>query len=94
MIMTVANQAKSMEELFDAEVARKKKDMKPDEHITRILISVVGRPDFGHQYMNKMKEANIPMADDVVISVYNGGMFAVVASSWGEMSVLFVVEKV
>ena len=94
MLMTVQNDAASMSELMDAEVARIKNDLKPDERITMILVQAVGRPDYGYQYVNKLKEAGVPMSEDAVISVYNGGMFSVATSNWGELSAQYIVEKV
>lgn len=94
MLTIVQNQAKSMLELQDAEIARIKNTLKPDEKIKMVLIQTVGRPDYGYQYVNKMKEANVPMTDDVVTTVYNSGMFAAATSNWGEMSAQYIVEKV
>jgi len=94
MLTTVQNQAKSMLELQDAEIARIKKNLKPDEKITKILIQTVGRPDYGYQYMKKLKEANVPMTNDAVTTVYNCGMISVATSNWGDMSAQYIVEKV
>lgn len=94
MLMNVQNQAKSMSELQDEEIERIKKSLKPNERIKKVLIQTVGRPDYGHQYLNKLKEADVPMADDVVSTVYNGGMLFVATSNWGEMSAQYILEKV
>lgn len=79
-LMTVQNQAKTMAELQDREIERIKKDLKEDERIRAVLIQTVGRPDYGHQYLRKMKDAGVPMSEDAVTSVYNGGMFSVATS--------------
>jgi len=93
MLMSVQTQAESMAELQDAEITRIKSNLKPDEKISSILIQTVGRPDYGYEYVNRLKEAKVPMVDDAVISVYNGGMFSAAMSTWGEMSAQYVVEK-
>lgn len=82
-----------MAELQDVEIARIKKNLKPDERITSIMAQTVGRPDLGHQYVNKMKEANVPMSDGVYVLVYNTGIFSNAVSNWGEMTVMYTVEK-
>ena len=43
-----------------------------------ITIQTVGRLDYGHQYLNKLKEAEVPMTDN----------------AWGEMSAQYIVENV
>lgn len=92
-LMNVQLQEKSMEELQDAEIARIKNDLQPDERITMILCQTVGRPDVGYEYVEKLKQAGVPMSDDVVISVYNGGILGVVTNAWGEMNAMYIVEK-
>jgi hypothetical protein len=92
-LMNFQSSANTMSELQDAEIARIKKNLKPDEKIRAILVQTVGRPDYGHQYVKKMKEANVPMTDDVVATVYNGSFFSVALSAWGEMSTQYIVEK-
>ena len=82
-----------MEELQDAEIARIKNDLQPDERITMILCQTVGRPDLGYEYVEKLKQAGVPISDDVVISVYNGGILGVVTNAWGEMNAMYIVEK-
>ena len=94
MLMKIQLQEKSMAELQDAEIARIKKDLNPDEKIKTILIQAIGRPDYGYDYIEKLKKANVPMADDLVATVYNCGMFGVATSNWGEMSALYTLEKV
>jgi len=71
-----------------------KNNLNADEKLSKIIVQAVGRPYVGYQYVNKLKEANVPMADDVIISVYNGRMFSAAMSNWGEMSAAYVVEKV
>ncbi|KAL7525285.1 hypothetical protein ACHAWF_001292, partial [Thalassiosira exigua] len=92
MLMTVQNKAQTMADLHDAEVARVKKNMKPGEKLTTILVICIGRPDLGYQYVDKLRAANVPMSDDVLKSVYNGSFFFVATSSWGDMVAQYVVE--
>lgn len=92
-LMTVQNKAVSMTELQDAEIARIKDDLKPDEKLSKVSVQTVGRVDHGYKYFQKMKEANVPMIDDVEFSVGNSGVIAAVASNWGEMSAIYIVQK-
>ena len=93
-LMTMQNKAKSMTELQDKEIARIKADLKADELLSKVFIRTVGRIDYGHKYLQKMKEASVPMMDDVEVSVCNSGMISVVTSRWGEMSAVYSVKKV
>ncbi len=68
-------------------------DLKAGERICTVLISAVGRPDFGYKFVEKMKKANAPMTEDVSTTVFNAGMFACVTSNWGELSVQYIVER-
>ena len=93
MLMKVQVQEKSMEALQEAEIARIKSNLKPGEKIKSILISAVGRPDYGHMYIKKLKDANVPMFDNVTATVFNCGLLGVATSNWGEMYALYIVEK-
>lgn len=74
MLFNVQLQESSMADLQNAEIARIKRDLKQDERIKMVLCQTCGRPDFGYEYIEKLKQANIPMSDDVIISVYNMGI--------------------
>ena len=93
-LMTVQNKAMSMVDLQDAEIARVKDNLKPDEKLSKVIVQTIGRIDIGHKFLQKMKDANVPMMDDVELSVCNAGVFAAVVSAWGEMSAVYVVKKV
>mmetsp|Transcript_24951 Transcript_24951/g.40423 ORF Transcript_24951/g.40423 Transcript_24951/m.40423 type:complete len:743 (-) Transcript_24951:262-2490(-) len=93
-LMGIQNKATSMVDLQDAEIARVKDNLKPDEKLSKIIVQTIGRIDIGHQYLQKLKDAHVPLMDDVELSVCNAGMFAAVASAWGEMSAVYVVKKV
>jgi dihydroxyacetone kinase-like predicted kinase len=93
-LMVVQNQAMSMADLQDAEIARVKANLKSDEKLSKVIVQTTGRIDIGHKYIQKMKDANVPMMEDVEILVNNAGLFAAVVSAWGEMSAVYVVKKV
>ncbi|KAL7455665.1 hypothetical protein ACHAWC_007206 [Mediolabrus comicus] len=93
-LMTVQNKALTLEELQDLEVARIKENLQPDEKLSMVLVQTVGRIDYGHKYLQKLKDANVPMFDNVELSVCNSGIEAAVASQWGEMSAVYIVKKV
>jgi len=57
-------------------------------------VQTIGRIDIGYKYLQMMREKNVPMMDDVELSVCNAGIFAAVISAWGEMSAVYVVKKI
>ena len=69
-------------------------NLKSDEKLSKVIVNTTGRIDIGHKYIQKMKDANVPMMEDVEIIVSNGGLFGAVVSAWGEMSAVYVVKKV
>ena len=93
MLYNVQLQKKSMNELHDAEIARIKRDLKGDECLSMILCQTTGRPDYGYDFIEKMKNADVPISKEAVISVYSAGPISIIASNWGEMSVLYTIEK-
>ena len=93
MLMTVQHKKQSIAEVQDAEIERILMDLKAGERIRTVLISAIGRPDFGYKFVEKMKKANAPMTEDVSTTVFNAGMFACVTSNWGELSVQYIVER-
>ncbi len=93
-LMTVQNKASTLEELQDLEIARIKKNLRSDEKLAMVAVQTIGRIDYGHKYLQKMKDANVPMFDDVELNVCNSGIVAAVASAWGEMSAMYIVKKV
>jgi len=94
LLMKIQHSEKSMADLQNAEIRRIKSDLKPDEKIKNILICTIGRPDYGHQYIDKLKAENVPMTDDLTATVFNSGIFGVATSNWGEMYALYTVVKV
>jgi hypothetical protein len=93
-LVEVQNKAMSMVDLQDAEIARVKDNLKSDEKLSKVIVQTIGRIDIGYKYLQKLKQSNVPMMDDVELSVCNAGIFAAVASAWGEMSAVYVVKKV
>jgi len=59
MIMTVQGRAPSLSELQDAEVRRIQEALKPGQRIASLLVPCVGRPDYGHQFVEKLTAANV-----------------------------------
>jgi hypothetical protein len=93
-LVEVQNKAMSMVDLQDAEIARVKDNLKSDEKLSKVIVQTIGRIDIGYKYLQKLKQSNVPMMDDVELSVCNAGMIAAVSSAWGEMSAVYVVKKV
>ena len=93
-LITVQNKAPTFEELQDLEIARIKKNLRSDEKLSSVVVQTIGRIDYGYKYLQKIKDANVPMFDDVEFSVYNSGILGAVASQWGEMSAIYIVKKV
>jgi hypothetical protein len=59
MIMTVQEKSPSLSELQDAEVQRIKRGLKPGQRLSSLLVPCVGRTDYGHQFVNKLKVADV-----------------------------------
>jgi hypothetical protein len=59
MIMTVQGRAPSLSELQDAEVRRLRDALEPGQRIASLLVPCVGRTDFGHMFVNKLKAAGV-----------------------------------
>ena len=51
--MTVQHKKQSIAEVQDAEIERILMDLKAGERICTVLISAVGRPDFGYKFVEK-----------------------------------------
>ncbi len=65
MLIPVQHKKQSIAEVQDAEIERILMDLKAGERIRTVLISAIGRPDFGYKFVEKMKKANVPMTEDV-----------------------------
>ena len=59
MIMTAQGKAPSLTELQDIEVRRIKDTLKPGQRVSSLLVPCVGRPDYGHQFVEKLKAAGL-----------------------------------
>lgn len=54
--------APSLEELEDLQVLRIRDSLPPGHHITSLVVPCVGRPDFGHRFVAKLRAAQVRMS--------------------------------
>jgi hypothetical protein len=66
MIMTVQGRAPSLSKLQDAEVRRLKDALEPGQKIASLLVPCVGRTDFGHMFVDKLKAAGVSARTSVI----------------------------
>jgi hypothetical protein len=59
MIFTLQETAPCLSDLQEAEVERIKQGLKPGQSLSSILVPCVGRPDYGHQFVDKLKAAGV-----------------------------------
>jgi len=90
MLMNVQRRAASLQELQDAEVCRIKEELKPGEKIASLVVQCVGRIDYGHAFVEKLKAADVPMEAGNVV-VYNMGLFGVATFGWGDVCATYKV---
>jgi len=86
-LMNVLGSGDSLEASFDMEVKRLKDSLKPGQKLGQVLVQCVGRPDYGHNFIQKLKGAGVEIVGNPI--VYNAGFMAVAMSSWGEMTFLY-----
>jgi len=57
--------------------------------IGNVLLPCVGRPDYGHLFLKKIKEAGIEIVGTP--NVYSEGMFGVVMGTWGSVQLQYKI---
>jgi hypothetical protein len=58
-IMGLLGAASSLSVAQDVEVKRIKDTLKPGQKVASLLVSCVGRPDYGHTFVAKLRAANV-----------------------------------
>ena len=59
MIMTLQTTGSSLSDIQDREIERLKRSLQPGQKIARVLISCAGRPDYGQEFVDKIKAAKV-----------------------------------
>lgn len=62
LLMNVQNSGPSISALQDLEVDRIKRSLKPGQRLASPLVPCVGRPDYGYQFVDKLKAAGVSCA--------------------------------
>ncbi len=88
-LMNVLGSSESLEAALGIEAQRLKDTLKPSQKLGSILISCVGRPDYGHNFIEKLKDVGVVIEGNPI--VYNAGFLSVAMSSWGEMTFLYKI---
>lgn len=88
-LMNVLGSGDSLEQAFDMEVQRLKDSLQPGQKLGQILVSCVGRPDFGHRFVQKLRDADIAIEGTPI--VYNLGFMHIAFSSWGELTFMYKI---
>jgi hypothetical protein len=90
-LMSVLGSADSLEASMDLEADRLKNTLQPGQKIGNILLQCVGRPDFGHNFIQKLMDRGVAIEGNPI--VYNAGFLSVATSSWGEMTFLYRIVE-
>jgi hypothetical protein len=90
-LMNVLGSGESLEHSFDLEVHRLKDSLKQGQKLGQILVSCVGRPDYGHQFIQKLRDVGVEIVGTP--TVYNVGFLHVALSSWGELVFLYKIVE-
>lgn len=88
-ILNLLDKGPSMDVVAKVEIQRIKNTLKEGQSIASMMISCVGRPDIGRDFVVALRTAGVPLADEPI--VYNAGLFAVVSSGWGELTISYKV---
>ncbi|KAL3920652.1 MAG: hypothetical protein SGARI_006893, partial [Bacillariaceae sp.] len=83
-LMSVLGSADSLEASLTTEAQRIKDTLKAGQKLGQILVPCTGRPDFGHLFIQKLKDAAVEIDGQPI--VYNLGFISVALGSWGELS--------
>lgn len=90
-LMSVLGSAESLDVSMDLEAQRLRDTLQPGQKVGNILIQCVGRPDYGHNFIQKLKDVGVHIEGNPV--VYNAGFLSVATSSWGEMTFMYRIVE-
>jgi sugar/nucleoside kinase (ribokinase family) len=86
-LMNVIGSGDSLEESMTIEAQRLKDSLQPGQKLGQILVSCVGRPDYGHNFLDKLRKLGVEI--DGTPHVYNAAFLSLAMSSWGEVTFLY-----
>jgi hypothetical protein len=90
-LMNVLGSAGNLEASMKLEARRLKDVLKPGQRVGNVLISCVGRPDYGHNFIQILKDVGVSIVGNP--TVYNAGFLSVAMSSWGEITFLYRIVE-
>jgi hypothetical protein len=88
-LKNVLGSGETLEDSLILEAHRIKDSLKPGQKLGQILVSCVGRPDHGHRFVQKLKDAGVEIDGQPI--VYNAGFMSIALSSWGELTCMYRV---
>ena len=91
MLMNLLSEAPDYNTAQDDYIERIKGGLKPGQKLEQVMIQCSGRPDIGHAFIKKMKEAGIPLEDEPL--VYSAGFMSVAMTAFGEMNVIYNITQ-
>ncbi|KAL3903943.1 MAG: hypothetical protein SGILL_010254 [Bacillariaceae sp.] len=86
-LMSLLGSGDSLEESMTTEAQRIAQTLKPGQKLGQILVPCTGRPDYGHNFIQKLKDAGVEIEGTPI--VYNAGFMSIALTSWGEFTVLY-----
>ena len=91
-MLNLLSQMESLAEIEETEINRIKDSLQPNQGLANVQICSVGRPDYGHSFVAKLKAAAIPIVGEPV--VFPAGMMVVAAMSLGEQLVTYSIVDI
>ena len=79
----------SLEDAFEKAARHIKSGLKPGQMLGNILIPCVGRPDYGHLFIQKLRDEGIEIVGTP--NVYSEGMVSIVMGAWGSLSLTYQI---
>lgn len=83
-LMSVLGSGDSLEDSLNQEAQRVKDTLKPGQKLGQLLVSCVGRPDHGNQFVQKLKDAGVEIDGQPI--VFNAGFLSIATGSWGDLT--------
>lgn len=82
----------SQDDAFEKAAKHIKSGLKSGQKLGNVMIPCVGRPDFGHLFVQKMKDEGIEITGTPY--VYTEGLLRAVLGAWGNISLLYkIIEE-